>query len=350
MSGSWRGWAGDLRSARRASALRRGILAVLIGLLLLLAAAVVWMVQPFLSIRRRASVPARADPARLAQDVETLVRSHSPRDFAHPENLRSASEWLAESLRDCGAKVRFQEFVAGGMAYRNVIGELGPSSEDRIIVGAHYDTDGPFPGADDNASGVAGLLELGRLLSDEPLETRVELVAYALEEIPFFATEEMGSFVHARSLRAAGARVRAMLCLEMIGFYSDRPGSQGFPFALLRLFYPNRGNFIAVVGRPRDGLLVRRVKAAMRSSGALPVHSINAPRLVPGVDLSDHASYWNNGYPAVMITDTAFYRNPAYHTERDTPDTLDYVRMAAVVDAIRSAVRSLSVSAARPGH
>jgi hypothetical protein len=162
----------------------------------------------------------------------------------------------------------------------------------------------------------------------------VELAAYALEELPVFGTREMGSAVHARSLRASGARVRGMICLEMIGFFSKDPKSQRFPIELLGLFYPRQGDFIAVVGRVLDGRLARRVKRSMRSASELPVYSINAPRSLPGVDLSDHASFWEAGYPAVMVTDTAFYRNERYHTEEDTPDTLDFVAMAKVVDGL----------------
>jgi Zn-dependent M28 family amino/carboxypeptidase len=160
--------------------------------------------------------------------------------------------------------------------------------------------------------------------------------------MPFFGSREMGSAVHARSLSEAGARVKAMLSLEMIGYFSDAPGSQKLPFAALGLLYPRRGNFIAVVGRLSQPGLVRRVKRSMMSATDLPVRSINAPSLIPGVDLSDHASYWREGYPAVMVTDTAFYRNDWYHTERDTPDTLDYARMAEVVAGVRRAVVDLA--------
>ncbi|MFN2385273.1 MAG: M28 family peptidase [Thermoanaerobaculia bacterium] len=322
-------------------------MAVLGTLLLLAAAAIFWMVQPAVFPVRRPRLLERSDPRRLARHVEALAVSHSPRDYRHPERLRGAAEYIVESFRGAGAAVRLQEFPAEGQTYRNVIATIGPDSPDRVVIGAHYDTDGPFPGADDNASGVAGVLELARLLAGDPPALRIELVAYCLEEMPFFATDAMGSAVHARSLSRSGARVRAMLCLEMIGYFTDAPGSQAFPFGALRLFYPERGDFIAVVGRPRDGLLVRRVKGAMRSSGGVPVRSINAPAGVPGVGLSDHASYWAEGYPAVMITDTAFYRNANYHTESDRPETLDYRRMAAVVDGVAAAVRELAGSPAR---
>jgi hypothetical protein len=151
----------------------------------------------------------------------------------------------------------------------------------------------------------------------------------------------MGSAVHARSLREQGASVRAMISLEMIGYFSDREGSQRLPSPLLKAVYPTRGDFITVVGKMDQGPLVRTVKRAMRGASTLPVYSINAPRAIPGVDFSDHANYWDAGYDAVMVTDTAFYRNPNYHAHTDTAETLDYVRMAAVVWGVYEAVLAL---------
>jgi Zn-dependent M28 family amino/carboxypeptidase len=152
----------------------------------------------------------------------------------------------------------------------------------------------------------------------------------------------MGSAVHAKALKAEGVKLRAMFSLEMIGYFTDRSDSQAFPAPGLSLIYPSTGNFIAVVGKIGQSGLVRRIKRAMSEAGPLPVHSIAAPRFLPGVDLSDHASYWNQGYPAVMITDTAFFRNPHYHRRTDTPETLDYDRMAKVVEGVFAAVRELS--------
>lgn len=176
------------------------------------------------------------------------------------------------------------------------------------------------------------------LLAASPPEGPVELVAYSPEEPPFFRSPQMGSAVHAASLKTSGRRVRSVLVLEMIGCFEDGARSQSYPLPFLSLFYPTRGNFIAVVGSLGQPRLARRVKAAMRAASPLPVRSINAPRAVPGVDFSDHLSYWREGYPAIMITDTAFYRNPRYHTTGDTPETLDYARMAQVVDGVRAAL------------
>ncbi|HYG69684.1 MAG TPA: M28 family peptidase, partial [Anaeromyxobacteraceae bacterium] len=278
-----------------------------------------------------------ADPARLRRHVEGIV-ALGPRDLAHPDGLDRAAEWIAAALREHAPFVTTQAFAAGGRTYRNVVARFGPPSRERIVVGAHYDAAGALPGADDNASGVAGLLELARLLAASPPPGTIELVAFTLEEPPAFAGPEMGSAVHAASLAREGVAVRLMLSLEMIGFFTDAKGSQSFPAPGLGLVYPTTGNFIAVVGRLGEGRVVRRVRDAMRAATPLGVESIAAPRSLPGVDLSDHRSYWDRGWPAVMITDTAFFRNPNYHGPGDTPDTLDYARMAQVVTGVHAAV------------
>lgn len=281
-------------------------------------------------------------PERLGTHVQALAREFVPRDFSHPENLDRAAAYIGAELERAGGAVAEQTFEAGGRTYRNVIASFGPESGERIVVGAHYDAAGPFPAADDNASGVAGLIELAHLLGSASLGARVELVAYPLEEPPFFRTPQMGSAVHAASLREQAVRVRAMMSLEMIGYFTDAPNSQHFPLGILRAFYPSKGNFITVVGKLGKASVVRRIKRAMRSASPLPVHSINAPRWIPGVDFSDHVNYWDAGYDAVMITDTAFYRNPYYHSALDRPETLDYRRMAMVVQGVYAAVLSLA--------
>jgi Zn-dependent M28 family amino/carboxypeptidase len=221
-------------------------------------------------------------------------------------------------------------------------GAEGGAGDDVVVVGAHYDAFGPAVGADDNASGVAGLLELAPRLKDAHGSARIELVAYTLEEPPYFRTRSMGSRVHAAALQKSGAKVRAMVCLEMIGFFSDEDGSQRYPLPGLGLLYPSRGDFIALVGCLGEAGLVRTIKRAMAQACDLPVRSINAPRFVPGIDFSDHLNYWDAGFDAVMVTDTAFYRNANYHKASDTLETLDYERMAKVVEGVRAAVVELA--------
>lgn len=313
------------------------------AVLLLAAAGAAWMTQPVFGSGGSIADGPSPDPARLERRVRDLVGRFHPRDGGHPENMRRAADWISEELRAAGADVAEQRFRAAGAEYVNLVAAFGPATTEVVVVGAHYDVAGELPGADDNASGVAGLLEVADLLGGASLSCRVDLVAYALEEAPYFGTPAMGSEVHARSLEASGRRLRGMLCLEMIGCFADEPGSQQLPFGpLLRLFYPSRGDFIAVVGSAGGAGIVRKVKGSLREASDLPVFSINAPGWVPGVDLSDHSTFWRRGLPAVMITDTAFYRNPRYHTDRDTPETLDYRRMAKVVAGLRGAVLELA--------
>ena len=271
-----------------------------------------------------------------------LSEELGPRDVGHPENLDRVADYIHENFDPFAKTVKEQTYSAGDMTLRNVRALFGPNTDERIVVGAHYDVAGPYPGADDNASGVAGLLELGRLLANEKLPIKVELVSWPLEEPPYFYTRKMGSFVHAKSLKDQGINVRAMIALEMIGYFTDEPGSQSFPLSLLRPFYPSTGNFIAVVGKLFQRGLVKKIRESMKETSPLPVESINAPKLLPGIALSDHINYWWAGYPAVMITDTAMYRNPNYHGPFDTADTLDYERMAQVVEGIRGAILRLS--------
>ena len=282
-------------------------------------------------------------PARLEQHVRTLVRTFTPRSHKQPKTLDRAAAYIRGELAAAGAEPWDQPVRIRGKTYRNVVASFGPETEERVVVGAHYDAAGASPGADDNASGVAGLLELARLLGGTPPPLRVELVAFTLEEPRFArAPQHVGSATHAASLRRQGVRVRAMIALEMIGYFTDAPASQRYPVGVLKAFYPSRGDYITVVGRMAQVGLVRRVAAAMRGATPLPVSAINAPRWLPGIDFSDHSSYWDAGYPAVMVTDTAFYRNPNYHTTRDLPETLDYLRMADVVRGVHAAVLDLA--------
>jgi Zn-dependent M28 family amino/carboxypeptidase len=280
-----------------------------------------------------ASPPAQVDTVALENHVRMLAVTLHPRSIDNAANLDAAADYVIEQMRATGARTAVQSFEANGTTYRNLIARFGPDEGALLVIGAHYDSCGDTPGADDNASGVAGLLELARLLAASPPPHPVELVAYTLEEPPFFRTENMGSFQHARELARGKREVRLMMSLETIGYFRDDSDTQRFPVGGLGAFYPDQGNFIAIVGRFGDFGETRRVKALFRGATDLPAESINAPRSVPGVDFSDHASYWQFGYPAVMVTDTAFLRNPNYHGAGDTPATLDYRRMAQVVQA-----------------
>ena len=300
---------------------------------------VAWFVFSQPSCRRHPPSRTVVDPARLRTHVDMLSKELHPRNFHHPDHLARCADYIARQFEQAGATIEFQPFTVSGMPYRNVIGRFRAGPGPKLVVGAHYDACDELPGADDNASGVAALLELAALLGRGAPPGEVELVAYCLEEPPFFQTDHMGSVLHAQRLAAEKDRIRGVLVFEMVGYFDDTWGSQSYPLPLLHLLYPSRGNFIGVIGRWDQGPWIRTVKTAMKGRTPLPVYSIRAPRIVPGIDLSDHRSYWPHGIPAVMITDTAFYRNRAYHTPGDTADRLDYDRMAQVVVAVAEAIR-----------
>ncbi len=283
-----------------------------------------------------------ADPELLKQYVLMLLDTPRPRNWKHTDMLDKSAGRIHKVLSrhlDC----RYQDYSAKGNTYRNVVCTGGKTtSGDVWVVGAHYDVYGDFPGADDNASGVAGLLEFARIV--EPLlpelPFRLELVAYTLEEPPFFRTPDMGSRVHARSLANAGDRVLGMLCLDMIGYFTEKP-VQKVPHEALRMVVPRHGNFIAAIANPPSASLAARYARAVEQSGQLEALHLVVPESVRGADFSDHGSYWHEGFPAILITDSAFYRNPHYHTEMDTPDTLDYKKMAHTVDGLRAFFESI---------
>ncbi len=273
------------------------------------------------------------DPQFLAQQVRHISEDYFPRDSTHPENLNALSEYLFQFFKQHSNAVEFQTFTVDGNSYRNVLARFGPETKQRVVVGAHYDAFGSLPAADDNASGVAGLMALAQLLSQAELSMSIELVAYTLEEPPHFASENMGSYRHAKSLFDAGVDIKLMISLEMIGYFTDEPDSQQYPVPFLDWYYPTEGNFIAVVDQLMDNNALT-VKSAINQYSDVEAFSINAPAMLTGVDFSDHRNYWAFDYPAVMVTDTAFFRNQAYHTEQDTHDRLDYQKMAGVVFAV----------------
>ncbi|MCB2379631.1 M28 family peptidase [Hymenobacter sp. BT635] len=285
----------------------------------------------------------KADQSRLYADVEFLTSLRPARSYRHPASLNKAADYIRAEFEKLDCRVEEQPFRVDGQSYRNIIASFGPAEAERIIVGAHYDVCGEQPGADDNASAVAGLLETARLLyvQQPTLTRRIDLVAYSLEEPPFFGTDDMGSAVHAKSLHDQQVPVRAMICYEMIGYFSDAPGSQRFPSEQLARLYPSTGNFITVVGKQGQETIVEQVKKLMQAHADIDVQSINLPSAVGLAGLSDHRNYWRYGYQALMINDTSFLRNANYHQPTDTIDTLDFRRMAEVVNGVFSAILGL---------
>ncbi len=269
----------------------------------------------------------RALAGRLRRHVAELAKNERNSD------LETAAKYIESAFASRGLIPASHLFESGGRTVRNI--EAGSGA---IVVGAHYDTAPGSPGADDNASGVAVLIELAAMLAAERLPVR--FVAFANEEMPYFLTEEMGSSAWAKRARERGEPVRAMLSLEMLGYYRDAPGSQSYP-APLGLFYPDRGDFIAFVGDLGARGLVRKTISSFRKNSSFPSEGVAAPGFIPGVTWSDHWSFREQGFPAIMLTDTAFYRYPHYHLPSDTPEKLDYERMARVTTGLAAMLRDL---------
>ncbi len=282
------------------------------------------------------------DSIKLKKHVEKICSDYFPRDYTHTENLDKLALYIKKELKTAGGNVSEQEYIVDDRVFRNIISTIGKESEECIVVGAHYDAAGEFPGADDNASAVAGLIELAQKFKNNKPACTIHFVAYSTEEPPYFGTENMGSAVHANWMKKGNKKIKAMICLEMIGYFSDESGSQDFPSILMKPFYPDTGNFILIVGKFGQGKLVSKVSKSMKKISLLNVESLTGPESIKGVDFSDHRNYWKNGYNAVMITDSSFYRNPNYHTENDTPETLDYDKMSLVVDGVYEALIDLS--------
>lgn len=282
--------------------------------------------------------------ARLTRDVRVLAEKIGPRSLANPAALAQAAAAVHRGLADATKRpVARLPYTVKGQIVTNL--EVVLPGRDRnaaqVVIGAHYDSVPTTPGADDNASGVAALLEIGRTLSKRGHHRPIRLVAFVNEEPPYFKTDAMGSVVYAKHLKAKGVQVHAMIALDMLGYYSDAEGSQQYP-PIIGRFYPKTANFVALVGDVASGPVLQRAKAAFAQAVKFPVETIAAPKAVQGIDFSDHWSFWQQGYPGFMITDTAFFRNAHYHQPTDTPQTLDFDRLATVTAGITAIVVALS--------
>jgi Zn-dependent M28 family amino/carboxypeptidase len=257
--------------------------------------------------------------------------------------LATATDYVATELEKYGYTVNRMGFMIGEDVAQNLEAVLPGKDASRptLIVGAHYDTVASSPGADDNASGVAAVLELARLFHGKDLPGYVRFAFFPNEEAPYFQTESMGSLVYAKHLVADHLPVSAMLSIESIGYFSAAPGSQRYPKPLGDK-YPNTGDFIAVVGNPQSADIVDQVRRSLRAHATIPFVADALPATLPGVAASDHWAFWTVGYKAVMITDTAMFRNPNYHAASDLPNTLDYEQMARVVAALEHVIANLA--------
>jgi len=284
-----------------------------------------------------------AKKSRLYRDVDFLTGVRPYRNYQNLESLEKVSKYITDEFVSCGYICEEQKWVAEGNDYKNIIASWQKESKRRLIVGAHYDVAGDQPGADDNASAVAGLLETARLVSEirPEMDYGVDFVAYCLEEAPFFTTKGMGSYIHAKSLYDSQADIIGMICYEMIGYFSDEPGSQSFPETDLAAIYPDTGNYIVVVGIEQGREFSDRVHSLMSEGSGINVEKIVFPDGTGLAGRSDQRNYWEFGYKAVMISDTSFLRNPNYHLVSDTIETLDFAKMKEVVDSCFNAIQKL---------
>lgn len=296
----------------------------------------------------RGALPPLTDEQRrlegeLRASVQQLAETIGERNLFHYKQLVAAAEYIHATLAGFGYTVRRQKYHVSGQACENLEAEIRGTNkpEDIFLIGAHYDSVQGSPGANDNATGVAALLALARAFAKTKPSRTLRFVAFTNEEPPFFQSRHMGSRVYAQQSRAQGEKILLMLSLETIGYYSDKPRSQGYPFPF-SLFYPPTANFIAFVSNMENASWVRQLLTAFRGHAQFPSEGGALWEWIPGVAWSDHWSFWKEGYPAVMVTDTAPNRYPHYHTDADTPDKIDYARMARVVSGLLRVIEEVA--------
>lgn len=280
----------------------------------------------------------------LKKHIKVLASEIGERNYIQYQNLERASNYIKDELRSYGYQTDEQVYGPQNKPYRNIIvTKTGKDKKEKIIiVCAHYDSVFGSPGADDNASGVAVLLELARLIYKEELNKTVKFIAFTNEEPPLFMSEDMGSLIYAKEAKKKKEKIEGVLCLESLGFYSDKKRSQSYPFGLSP-FYPDKGNFIAIVTNLSSQNLLRIIVKEFKEVTDFPLEYLVAPIFfAPAISFSDHWSFWRFGYKAVMITDTAFYRNPYYHTPYDTPEKLNYNYLAKVTKGLYYVLINLS--------
>lgn len=288
---------------------------------------------------------ATTDTTSIKLHLQKITKTTAYRNHQNVAQLNVIADYIKSHFLTYSDSVHFQEYEVDGQVYKNVICSFGTENAQRIIVGAHYDVCGNQEGADDNASGVVALLELASQLKGQTLNKRIDLVAYTLEEPPYFRTVYMGSAVHAKYLSDHKIDVFGMLSIEMIGYFKDEKKTQNYPLGILSWFYGNKGNYITLVNKFNKGRFAKQFGRYFKKTKTINTKKFTGPKKLPGIDFSDHLNYWNYGYSALMITDTSFYRNKNYHQKTDTLETLDVGRMAKVIDGIYLALLKLTTTA-----
>ena len=304
-----------------------------------------------------ASLPdASEEEIRLAEaleaDVRFLADEIGERNLFTPGSMETSVQWIGERMEAIGYEPRIKPYALRGIRVpelagreaRNLVAEVpGEDKPEKIlVVGAHYDSVPGSPGANDNASGMAALLALAEWFRENPQPVTLRFVAFANEEYPFFKTPDMGSYAWAEQALERGDDIIAMMSMDGIGYFSDAPDSQHYPLPGIGLLYPDQGNFIGFITRSRDASLVRRAIRAFRESASLPSEGAALPAAIDGVAFSDHWSFWQHDIPAFLVTDTLPFRDPYYHSSGDTPERLDYERMARLVKGLRATVERLA--------
>jgi Zn-dependent M28 family amino/carboxypeptidase len=331
-------------------AMKKKVIRYILLLIIILAA---FLAYSLLKVRFAPSVSVkRGDTTlighsrKLHRHVKQLTVEIGSRSIYEAAKLEAAKKYIVYCLKAFGYVPTLQTYTYNKKQYSNVIASIKGAKlpDESVVIGAHYDTVYGTPGADDNASAVAVLLEIARALKDFSPDRTLKLIFFVVEEPPIFKSEQMGSYIYAREAKARNENITSMICLEMLGYYTNEKDGQTYPFPIMSRVYPSTPNFIAIVGNLNSTSLVGKVRNSLGVGSRIPVETLSALSLVPGVDFSDHQSFWKMGYAAVMITDTAYYRNPNYHSDTDTIDTLDFDKMSDLLKGLIQAAKDLTDS------
>jgi Zn-dependent M28 family amino/carboxypeptidase len=277
----------------------------------------------------------------LRASVQKLAGEIGERNMWHYPQLNAAADFIENSFSRAGLRTRRDSYDMHGQVCHNIEAQIPGAHPEILLIGAHYDSVFGSPGANDNGTGVAATVVLARRFAGRKPEHTLRFVAFVNEERPYFLSDEMGSFIYGSRCKARGDKISAMISLETIGYFSDAPHSQTYPSPGLSIFYPKVGNFIGFVSNVQSRALLRRVVALFRKHARIPCEGAALPAFIPGVSWSDQWSFWQHGYPGIMVTDTAPFRYPHYHTATDTPDKLDYDRFALVVSGMEKVIQGL---------